>query len=370
MIDAVRKGNLFDSGAQTLVNTVNTVGVMGKGIALEFRRRFPDMFADYQRRCAAGEVRLGEPYIWKGRREPWIVNFPTKGHWRSVSKLTDIERGLEYLADHVEQWRVISLAVPPLGAGSGRLDWATVGPTIYRHLDRLPVPVSLYAPFDATDQQATIEFLAGQLDATGATSGPIGPGGMAIAEIVRRITQARYAWPIGRIRLQKLAYFASRAGVPTGLQFVEGSYGPFAQDLSGLLARLVNNGVLTERAMGRMLTVQPGPAFDDAIAQQREAVAKHETTIRRVVDLLVRLDSQQSEIAASVHFAATALASECGRCPTEREVLERVQTWKQRRRPPLVEADLVLAIRDLAALGWIEVDRSADLPPDEMTTVA
>jgi O-acetyl-ADP-ribose deacetylase (regulator of RNase III)/uncharacterized protein YwgA len=371
MIEAVRKGDLFESGAQTLVNTVNTVGVMGKGIALEFRQRFPEMFADYQRRCAAGTVRLGEPYLWKGRQEPWIVNFPTKAHWRSMSKLVDIERGLASLAGRIERWGVVSLAVPPLGAGSGRLDWATVGPTIYRHLDRLPIPVFLYAPFEVTDEEATIEFLAGRDAAAGAVPNAlIGPGEVVLAEIVRRISQASHAWPVGRVRLQKLAYFATSTSVPTGLQFVEGSYGPFAQDLARMLTRLVNNGVLTEMSMGRMLAVQPGPSFPDAVSRQHEAIAKHEAAIQRVVDLLVRLDSQQSEVAASVHFAASALASELDRRPTERQVLERVKAWKQRRRPPLSEADLTLAIRDLAALGWIDVDRSTDLPADEMTTVA
>jgi O-acetyl-ADP-ribose deacetylase (regulator of RNase III) len=162
MIKAVRKGDLFDSGAQTLVNTVNTVGVMGKGIALEFRRRYPDMFADYQRRCAEGVVRLGEPYLWRGLLEPWIVNFPTKEHWRSASRIDDIERGLIFLADHLEQWGVASLAVPPLGAGSGGLDWPSIGPTLYRHLEALPIPVLLSAPLDVPDEQATIGFLATQ----------------------------------------------------------------------------------------------------------------------------------------------------------------------------------------------------------------
>lgn len=162
MIKTVRRGNLLESGAQTLVNTVNTVGVMGKGIALEFKRRYPDMFADYQRRCAEGAVRLGEPYLWRGLLEPWIVNFPTKEHWRSASRIADIERGLAFLADHIERWGVASLAVPPLGAGSGGLDWVSIGPTLYRHLEALPIPVLLYVPFDVPDEQATVEFLAMQ----------------------------------------------------------------------------------------------------------------------------------------------------------------------------------------------------------------
>lgn len=370
MIEAVRKGNLFDSGAQTLVNTVNTVGVMGKGIALEFKRRFPDMFADYQQRCAAGRVRLGEPYLWQGRLEPWIVNFPTKGHWRSVSRLSDIERGLTFLAEHVSEWGITSLAVPPLGAGSGGLEWSMVGPTIYRHLQALTIPVLLYAPFEVPDEQASAEFLAGGSGGTQAVEG-IRPGWVAIAEIAGRIDQDRHAWPVGRTRLQKLAYFATVAGVPTGLEFVEGSYGPFAHDLTKMLSRLVNNGVLSEERLGRMLAVRPGPTFEDTITRYRKAIQPYEETIQRVVDLLARLDSQRTEMAASVHFAASSLTSQTGRRPTEREVLEKVRRWKQPRQPPVTEGEVVAVIRDLAALSWIDVTPSTELPPgDDLVTVA
>jgi O-acetyl-ADP-ribose deacetylase (regulator of RNase III)/uncharacterized protein YwgA len=374
MIEAVRKGNLFDSGAQTLVNTVNTVGVMGKGIALEFKRRFPDMFADYQRRCAAGQVRLGEPYLWQGRLEPWIVNFPTKGHWRSVSRLADIERGLAFLAEHASEWGIRSLAVPPLGAGSGGLEWSMVGPTIYRHLQGLTIPVFLYAPFELPDEQASVEFLAGHSTPVGGgmeVAGGIRPGWVAIAEIARRIDQDRHAWPVGRTRLQKLAYFATVAGVPTGLEFVEGDYGPFAQDLTKMLSRLVNNGVLTEERLGRMLAVRPGPTFQDTVTQYREAIQRYEAIIQRVVDLLARLDSQRTEMAASVHFAASRLTSQLGRRATEREVLDKVQRWKQGRQPPVTNIEVLTVMRDLAALGWIEVTSSTELPPgDDLVTVA
>src|SRR5262245_52928371 len=108
-------GDLFQSGAQTLVNTVNCVGVMGKGVALEFKRRFPDMYEDYVARCAARQVRLGEPYLFHRPAPPWILNFPTKDHWRAVSRLADIVAGLESLEEHYREWGITSLAVPPLG---------------------------------------------------------------------------------------------------------------------------------------------------------------------------------------------------------------------------------------------------------------
>jgi O-acetyl-ADP-ribose deacetylase (regulator of RNase III) len=155
----VQKGDLFDSDAQTLVNAVNCVGVMGKGVALEFRRRFPDMYADYLERCRVGQVCLGEPYVFRGLFLPWILNFPTKDDWRSASKLSDIVKGLRYLAWHYKEWGVKSLAVPALGCGAGRLEWEVVGPVLYRELKALDLDVRLYAPFDVPDQQATVEFL-------------------------------------------------------------------------------------------------------------------------------------------------------------------------------------------------------------------
>src|SRR5438552_8874939 len=96
--------DILQSKAQTLINTVNCVGVMGKGVALEFKQRFPEMFEDYVERCQRGEVKLGRPYIFKRESPPWILNFPTKSHWRAVSRLDDIVKGLAYLERHYREW--------------------------------------------------------------------------------------------------------------------------------------------------------------------------------------------------------------------------------------------------------------------------
>lgn len=368
----MKKGNLLESQAHTLVNTVNTVGVMGKGIALEFKKRFPDMFKDYEARCEAGLVRLGEPYLYRTLIAPWIINFPTKGHWRAVSRLDDIEQGLRYLAGHLAGWGVESLAVPPLGCGHGQLEWAVVGPTIYRHLDRLEVPVELYAPHDVPDEQATLGFLAaGQGRQRDAEVTFVKPAWIAIAEAVRRINDEPFGWPIGRTRFQKLVYFAAAAGIDTGIVFSEGSYGPFSDELKRVLTRLVNNGVLTETQRGQLLQLRPGPTFEDARARFGATLADQETAISRVADLMGRLDTNRTEIAASAHFASSVLGSEFGRRPTEDEVLAKVMRWKQRRRPPLDSGTVAAAIRDLAMLGWIDVDRSDSLPvADDVLTVA
>ena len=121
-------GNLFQSEAQTWVNTVNCVGIMGKGVALEFKKRFPDMFTDYEARCRAGEVRLGNPYLYKRLVEPWILNFPTKQHWRQVTNLRDVTAGLEYLLRTLKKWGITSLAVPPLGCGTASSNGGSSAP--------------------------------------------------------------------------------------------------------------------------------------------------------------------------------------------------------------------------------------------------
>jgi O-acetyl-ADP-ribose deacetylase (regulator of RNase III) len=144
----VLTGNLFDSEAQTLVNAVNCVGVMDKGIALAFKRRYPAMFADYVARCKDGRMRLGEPYLYRDSASPYILNFPTKNHWRSATKLDDIVVGLAYLEAHYRAWGITSLAVPALGCGAGQLAWDAVGPVLQVALGRLDIPVELYAPVE------------------------------------------------------------------------------------------------------------------------------------------------------------------------------------------------------------------------------
>ncbi len=139
-------GDIFESKAQTLVTPVDCVGRMGKGIALEFKKRFPDVYKEYLRRNKAKEVKLGEPYLCLRVVPPWVLTFPTREHWRSTVRLEDIVRGLEYLERHHRAWGITSLAVPTFDYGKGKAAWFWVGPTLYRHLNRLPIPAELYAP--------------------------------------------------------------------------------------------------------------------------------------------------------------------------------------------------------------------------------
>lgn len=144
-------GNLLGAEVDALVNPVNTAGVMGKGLALQFKMAFPETFASYERACKAGAVITGHMHIVKRQGSPrFIINFPTKRHWRQPSKLEYVHDGLRDLVAHVGTLGIQSIAVPPLGCGNGGLDWASVRPLIVAAFAGLPdLRVLLFEPVDA-----------------------------------------------------------------------------------------------------------------------------------------------------------------------------------------------------------------------------
>ena len=371
----VLMGDILKSKAQTLVNTVNCVGIMGKGIALEFKEQFPDMFNDYVARCNRNEVRLGKPYLYKRLTPPWILNFPTKGHWRSVSRIEDIVKGLKYLLQHYKEWGITSLAVPPLGCGQGQLEWKIVGPTLYRYLNQLDIPVELYAPHGTPHEELQPEFLDQEIDIKPVEPGlapeRVKPAWVALVEILSRLEQEPYHWPVGRTTFQKIAYIATQEGLPTGLHYQKSSFGPFSPELKGVITRLVNNGLIREEQLGRMFAVKVGPTFEDARKAYMNELAQWESIIEKTTDLFMRMQTKQSEVVATVLFAANTLANRKKEQPSETEVLTEVMQWKQRRRPKLDDKEVAYTIRNLAALRWLKVKPSSDLPiPDEIIAEA
>ena len=363
-------GDILRSKAQTLVNTVNCVGVMGKGIALAFKNRFPDMYEDYRQRCERREVRLGRPYLFKPLSPPWILNFPTKDHWRSVSKVEDIVRGLEWLSQHYREWGITSIAVPPLGCGQGQLEWRVVGPTLYRHLVHLGIPVELYAPHGTPPEQLELGFLErpSKSDKASRPYEPpsrIDPAWVALVDILDRLEKEPYHWPVGRTTFQKIAYFATESGLPTKLRYVRASFGPYASDLKHQITRLVNNGLIREERMGPMFAVLVGPTFADARKAYGREIERWSPVLEKLADLFMRMRTNQAEVAATVHFAAKTVAQKNRNELTESEIFQEVMEWKERRRPPLNATEVALAIRNLNMLGWISARPSKDLPLNE-----
>lgn len=367
-------GNILHSKSQTLVNTVNCVGVMGKGIALDFKRQYPDMFKDYVARCDRKEVQLGKPYLYKAAANRWIINFPTKNHWRAVSRLSDILDGLNYLEAHYEEWGITSLAMPPLGCGNGQLEWKVVGPTLVRHLERLKIPVELYVP---RGESPDIEQLALMAVPQRGVSPPaveerfVPPEWVAIVAILDRVQRQPYHWPVGRTIFQKLVYFATQSDIPTGLKFERNSYGPFAEKLNSYIARLQNNGLVGEQQHGNRFEIRVGPTYPDAVKSYRERMESWRDAVDRTADLIARMNTSTAEVAATVHYTASELADKYGRRPTASEVIAEVESWKARRNPPLKRRAIVEAVTVLGLQGWldVELDEEAERLIDELADV-
>jgi O-acetyl-ADP-ribose deacetylase (regulator of RNase III)/uncharacterized protein YwgA len=360
-------GNLFNSEAQTLVNTVNCVGVMGKGVALEFKKQFPAMFEDYQRRCDRKLVKLGEPYLYEDLSGIRILNFPTKDHWRSASRLSDIEAGLAYLAGHYEQWGIKSLAMPPLGCGNGGLEWAEVGPLIYRRLHRLPIEVEVYAPYGTPNNELKTEFLALpaqlSLEGQGRRMEKMAPGWVALIEVLKELEDQPYAPPVGRTIFQKICYVVTELGVPTGFQFGKGSYGPFSGDVKPALHDFANRNWVQEKPFGRMVGLHVGDQFTRDRSKYAQDIERYRKSIDKTVDLFSRIkDTEQAEEVLTVLYASRQVKKGDRTAEIEeQDVYDYILDWKSSWNTADKKESVAEAIRNLALLGWIRVQPSESM---------
>ncbi len=360
-------GDLFASRAQTLVNTVNCVGVMGKGVALEFKNRFPAMFEDYVARCERKQVKLGEPYLFRDLAETMIVNFPTKDHWRSPSRLADIERGLDYFVDHYLEWGVTSIAFPPLGCGNGGLDWSEVGPTIFAKLRRLPIAIELYAPYGTPKNELTEEYLGGPtqmtLEGKGRKPEKFNPEWVVLVEVLRELGEQPYAAPVGRVTFQKICYVLTEMGVKTGFEFGKGSYGPFSDKVKLALHDFANRNWLQEQQLGQLMALRVGPQYGSDRARFCDLLESHAGKIAKTVDLFSRIkNTEQAEELVTVLYASRELkGSKPQQEIAEQELLDYVLAWKKTWRTDKKQQAVAGAIRSLAMLGWMKLQFSESL---------
>jgi len=198
----------------------------------------------------------------------------------------------------------------------------------------------------------------------------LNPAWIALVEVVSRIERQPYHWPIGRTAFQKIAYVATNEGLPTGLNYRRGSFGPFSQELKSVEAKLINNGLLQEKWNGKMFRVKVGPNFGRIRRKYAPAFERWANVLDKTVDLFMRVNTDQAEVIATVLFAAHELGQNQEALPTETEVMQAVMQWKQKRRPPLDEVTVASTIRNLGMLRWLNVKASPDLPLPEEEALA
>lgn len=334
------QGDILEADAEALVNTVNCVGVMGRGVALRFKNAFPANFKAYAAACKREEVQPGHMFVFDtGQLSPrWIVNFPTKKHWRGKSRMEFIETGMEALVDEIGKRHMRSIAIPPLGSGLGGLSWATVRPVIEAGLAELPgLDVTIYEPGGGSGEPKASE------------RPEMTPGRAALIGLIKRYLAAMMDTSITLLEIHKLMYFLEASGEPLRLRYVKGPYGPYADNLRHVLRDV--NGHLTEgyTAEGDAPTEQvrllPG-----AVESSDAFLAAHPGTqkrLSRVGELVEGFETPFGlELLATIHWIMHHEQPD-----DERQIEEAFYAWgpgKKRFTP----AQIAIAVAQLRVAGF------------------
>jgi len=340
-------GNIITSEAEALVNTVNTVGVMGKGIALQFKRAFPDNFRAYEKACRRGEVHIGKMFVtYTGVFSPrLIINFPTKVHWRSNASISHIESGLVDLVRVVKQENIQSIAIPPLGCGLGGLRWEDVRPLIEAAFRNLTdVEVVLYEPGSK-----------GSLSSITRTPKPAMTTWLA-ALVVLIEKYAELGFEATHLEAQKLMYFLAVVEAPISARFAKGDYGPYDQGMRHALIG-IDGHYLSGFGDGKRLdsvALLPNAA-NEAHACLDSNPAIYES-VERVASLIEGFESPYGlELLATVHWV---VSNE--KAITDEEIIAKAHNWNPRKAKTLDSSHIRIAADQLRRLGWIQPGSSSE----------
>lgn len=338
-------GDVLTADAEALVNTVNCVGIMGRGIALQFKNAFPANFKAYEAACKKQAVQPGRMFVFETgtvTNPKYIINFPTKRHWRGKSRMEDIEVGLTALVAEVRSHHIRSIAIPPLGSGLGGLHWPDVRARIEAALQELPdVDVLVYEPNGTPDAQT----MARTHDVPNMT-----PGRAALVGLMHRYLSGLLDPFVTLLEVHKLMYFMQEAGQPLRLQYTKAPYGPYAENLRHVL-RAVEGHLVSGYADGgdapdKQIELVPG-AVDEA---QNFLKDDQETRLRfdRVAGLVEGFETPFGlELLATVHWIATR-----ERVRTTEDVVAHVHAWNKRKER-FSPRQIGLAVDVLRAKGWL-----------------
>jgi O-acetyl-ADP-ribose deacetylase (regulator of RNase III) len=340
-------GDILNADAEALVNTVNCVGVMGRGIALQFKNAFPENYEAYRAACGREEVVPGRMFVFETgtmTNPKYIINFPTKRHWKGKSRIEDIQSGLVALVEEIKKRQIRSIAIPPLGSGLGGLHWPTVRNEIESALRNLAgVDVVVYEPNGAPDAKT----MARAREIPKMTEGRA-----ALVILIHSYLRALLDPVVTLLELHKLMYFMQEAGQPLALNYSKASYGPFAENLRHVLTKieghLVSGYADGGDAPNKQIELVPG-AIGEATRFLQGRDETH-TRFEKVADLVSGFETPFGlELLSTVHWV---ISHEDAR--TETEVLKRVYDWNERKKR-FSRRQIGLALRILESKGWVSI---------------
>jgi len=340
-----KQGDLLECNAEAIVNTVNCVGVMGRGIALQFKKQYPENFKQYEAACKRGEVVPGQMFVYESytlTNPRFIINFPTKRHWKGASRIEDIEKGLHDLIRVIQSHHIKSIAVPPLGCGLGGLEWSEVKPHIESAFSQLnDVEVIVFEPTGAPPA----EVMERNRKVPKMTEGRA-----ALVSLIKRYSEGLLDPIVTLLEVHKLMYFLQECGQPLKLEYVKHYHGPYAPDLRHVLQH-VEGHMLSGYADGGDKPdkeIQLVPGADTDAAAYLENFAETNMRINRVAELIDGFETPIGmELLATVHWVAK------NENPmTKEDVIELTHKWGEHKRE-FSPRQIEIALDRLTANGWL-----------------
>jgi len=342
---AFKTGDILAEEAEALVNTVNCVGIMGRGIALQFKNRFPENFTAYADACKRQTVVPGKMFVFETGNLTYprlIINFPTKRHWRGKSRLEDIDAGLKALAYEIRDRKITSIAIPPLGCGLGGLDWSQVRPRIEAELRPFEnLKAVVFEPgCTPADTRANISTDVPKMT----------PGRAALVCLISRYLQGLLDPFITLLEVHKLMYFLLAAGEPLKLQYAKAPYGPYAENLRHVLKK-VEGHLISGYADGgdapdKQLSLVPCAQADaETFLQTQETTRKN---IDRVADLVDGFETPFGlELLSTVHWVVVYEQAQ-----TLDSVIKKTYGWNDHKKQ-FTPRQIRLAVDILTQKGWM-----------------
>ena len=337
-----KTGDILQADVEALVNTVNCVGIMGRGIALQFKNDFPENFKAYEAACAREEVQPGRMFVFETRtmtNPKFIINFPTKRHWRGKSRMEDIDSGLKALVEEIRTRGIRSIAIPPLGSGLGGLNWADVRPRIVEALCGLnDLQVIVFEPNSAPVATRSREVPK------------MSAGRAALVVLMHRYLGGLMDPFVTLIEVQKLMYFMQEAGEPLRLNSIKHHYGPYADNLRHVLTKIEGHLVSGYHDGGddpeKQLELVPGAVKDAEAFLSNDGDTR--TRFDRVGKLVEGFETPFGlELLATVHWVVKHESA-----TSAEDAAAKVYAWNDRKRR-FSPRQIGIAFETLRAKGWL-----------------
>jgi O-acetyl-ADP-ribose deacetylase (regulator of RNase III) len=340
-----RAGDILQADVEVLVNTVNCVGIMGRGIALQFKQAFPDNFKAYAAACKRKEVQLGHIFVYATAQltnPRYIVNFPTKQHWRDKSDLVDIKAGLQDLAIFMRKQQIKSIAIPPLGCGLGGLQWVDVKLCIESALCACDnTHILVYEPISVIPEKIQSHH----------NTPTMTKGRAALVELMRCYLNGLLDPLISLLEVHKLMYFMQEAGEDLRLKYVKGHYGPYAENLRHVLQKieghLISGYTNDGDSPDKIIHLLPNAGQEASVfLSQYPSTHAH---FARVVDLITGFESSFGlELLSTVHWVIKKESAQ-----TIEDITSHIYAWNSHKQQ-FTPRQIALAVDVLKNKGWIE----------------